>query len=627
MINTLFSSIALSLGMGMFLIIIGIVYYIKDKKNNVKGKNKMFITLFITTIILSIVEVLLIMSLSRTHEPTAINNFACREFTYLCFLWNELFIGYLYTIIKKAQDKPAKPSTLAKIMIVLLNIIVLAAIAMIKVEYLPVTDTSIYAITGGLYYFTIITNLLASIISIILLAINKKIIKNVYITPIVIVFLIDLLMSVIQITTNTVINEKIAFYAIVIIILYLTIESQDNKLLHEYSKSKDIAESANKAKTEFLINMSREIRTPMSTILGFSETLLAEETLNEEIAKKDIKSISEASNTLLDLINNILDISKLESGEVALNESDYLLEGLVFELNSLIPSKITKEELKFTIDINNEIPREYHGDAYKIFKVVTYVLMNAIEHTNYGEVKLTINGEKLNDNEMELILLVSNTGHDMLAENFAENFDDYVTKENKNANNSFDTIKIGLMIAKQLIEILGGKIEFVNKTGEGTKYYIKIKQKIVNPEKIGNIFESKDGTISSSKDIKNYAGLKALVVDDSDINIKLAVRYLQQFNFTISTATNGKDCINLVKENDYNIILIDHMMPDMDGVATVAELQKLGKQLPPIVALTANNYEGIKDEFIKKGFKDYLQKPLNFKALNRLLNALFENKN
>ena len=496
----------------------------------------------------------------------------------------------------------------------------------LPVQYTTGANNGPYVIVGPLLFFTVGVNVFTNVVALLILAIFKNRIKNIYLTPVVFIMISNIVMSVGALATNVFLNDKIAFYAITVILLYLTIESQDNKLISEYNKSREEAIIANKAKNEFLINMSHEIRTPMNTILGFGQSLLADQTLTEEVARRDIKNISEASETLMDLINNILDIYKLECEEVTLNEDNDLLESIILKLNSLITSKINKEELRFTIDINNEIPKEYHGDAYKIFKVASYILLNAIEYTNYGEVKLTIDGKVLENNEFELLLLVSNTGHAMTDEIFKRGFEDFVKIENASQNN-VDTIKLGLIIAKQLIAMLGGTIEFVNRKGEGTKYYVRIRQKIVNAEKIGNVFESRDGHVSSSRDLRNCSGLKVLIVDDSDINLKLASRYLQQFNFTVSTALSGKECLELSKTNDYDIMFIDHMMPDMDGVETVKALIASGRKVPPIVALTANSYEGIREEFKQKGFTDYLQKPINFKELSKIINNIFGKDN
>ena len=691
--ESIFSSIGLSLSTSVFILIVGIVYYIKNKSSEAKVSNKTFVLLLILTMLLGGVELAVTVLLSKSTEPTSLNDLMCRIMIFMGFLWNLIYVIYVRKLTKESQNKESKLKIVDWIIIGVVSIAALAVIFMIPVEYTKglnntpaalicallmiiiimffasvyklISETqekdsklkiaywiviaiacvaaialvvlvppkhvtnfnnTQYIITGGLAIFNMVVNIIANIIALTYFEIFKDKIKNFYVAPVVVINILNILVSVAMIFTNTFINDKLAFYAITIIILYLTVENQDYKLVVEYTKTKEEAEIANKAKTEFLINMSHEMRTPMNTILGFGVSLLQDQVLTEEVARRDIKSISDASNNLMDLINNILDISKLDSGEVTLNNADYLLEGLIFELNSLIPSKITKEELRFTIDINHEIPKEYNGDAYKIFKVVSYVLINAIEYTNYGEVKLTIDGKKTDNNEFELLFLVSNSGHAMTTEIFNRGFDDFVKIENASQNN-VDSIKLGLIIAKQLIDMLGGTIEFVNRKGEGTKYYIRIKQKIVNEEKIGNIFESGEGKVSSSKDIMNCAGLKVLIVDDSDINLKLASRYMSQFNFVVSTATSGKECIELVKTNDYDVIFIDHMMPEMDGVDTANNLQLLGKPLPPIVALTANNYEGIKEDFIKRGFANYLQKPLNFKDLSKVINEIFRKDN
>ncbi len=626
MVNSFFSSLGLSIGTSVFVFTVAVMYFLKNKNNKTKVSNKAFLFLIGITMWLGLTEVLVTLSLSRTTDPTFINNFACREFALLGYLWDLSFLVYIFITVKKIDDENFKLRKKDWAIILFGGLVAAIIVFMLPVEYTTGINNGPYVIIGPLLYFTVIANVFTNIVALTIFAIYRDKIKNIFLTPIVFTMVANIVMIVLSLATNTFINDKIAFYAISVVLLYLTIESQDNKLINEYNKSREEAIIANKAKNEFLINMSHEIRTPMNTILGFGQSLLADQTLTEEVARRDIKNISEASATLMDLINNILDISKLESGEVTLNEADYLLESLIFELNSLIPSKINKEELRFTIDINNEIPREYHGDAYKIFKVASYILLNAIEYTNYGEVKLTIDGKVLENNEFELLLLVSNTGHAMTDEIFRRGFEDFVKIENASQNN-VDTIKLGLIIAKQLIAMLGGTIEFVNRKGEGTKYYVRIKQKIVNAEKIGNIFESREGHVSSSRDIKNCAGLRALIVDDSDINLKLASRYLQQFNFTVTTALSGKECLELSKTTDFDIMFIDHMMPDMDGVETVKALIASGRKVPPIVALTANSYEGIREEFKQKGFTDYLQKPINFKELSKIINNIFGKDN
>ena len=620
--DSYFTSVGFTIGAIVFMILTVILYVQKIKKHNIGGK--VFLALLIITSIILLLEMVLPFSIAAKNSHALLNEILGRLYVYLMYLWDATFILYLVSLLS-FNDELGENEKLKKYLpylIILIIILPLVFVLTLGIEYNGGVLGLPYVVGGPAILVLHLVSFIGSLFALLILSINIRKIENVNLTPLYIAFIFFIGSTLLQLFLNYEINDSGSFYTIVIMILYYTIESQDNKLLNDYRKSKQEAEKANRAKTDFLINMSHEIRTPMNTILGFSESLLKEPVLTEEIVKRDLQSISSASSTLLDLINNILDISRIESGEEVLKEVDYSLENLIFEINSLIPSKINKEELKFTIDINEELPKEYHGDTHKIFKILTYIIINAIDYTNYGEVKLTIDGTIEEENTMSFNLMVSNTGHAMLAENFEKNFEDFVSLENASQNN-VDSIKLGLIIAKQLISIMGGTIEFKNEKGMGTRYIINIKQKIINYEKIGNIFASHENKISSSRDLINCSGRKALIVDDAEVNLRIASKYLEQFSFTIVTATSGKECLELVKNNKFDVIFLDHMMPEMDGIATVKALNSTGLKLPPIIALTANSYTGLENEYIAQGFSGYLQKPIDFKLLNKLITSIF----
>ena len=415
-------------------------------------------------------------------------------------------------------------------------------------------------------------------------------------------------------------NDLTFFLSLVVCLIFFTNESQDSKLIKELEVSKAAAEKANKAQTEFLASISHEIRTPMNNILGFSESLLSNKKLTKNIVERDITAINNEGKELLELINNILDISRLESGKEKSEYKSYELSDVIFEVNSNITPKINKEELDFRISLNETLPSVLKGDYKKICRIIILLLNNVIKYTPYGEISMSYNGDKTPDGKFILSITIENSGNNMNKKMFDVEINDFIDLGNS-AETSLDSEALGVIVAKRYIKLLDGAIEFENTHDDNTKYIIKIAQDIESEEKIGNIFEQIKNEKLDKIDLSNK---KVLVVDDNKVNLKLATKLLEDYKANVETALSGKECIQKTKKEKYDLIFLDHMMPGMDGIATIKELKVENKELPPIIALTANNASGIREEYIGYGFTDYLSKPISQRELNKLLLEIFK---
>ncbi len=411
-------------------------------------------------------------------------------------------------------------------------------------------------------------------------------------------------------------------FTIAVYFLYFYIENPDLMMVNNLEKLKNDIEKSNLAKTDFLSNMSHEIRSPMNAIIGFSETILANPDYDPEQIKNDISHIASSGNNLLDIINNILDISKIESGNETLVQKEYSIGNIIIGLKNMIETRLSNRPIKFVTDVDSEIPMTMYGDSTKLFQVLLNILTNSMKYTEVGRITLAITKE-IKNNDVTLKFRISDTGYGIKKEDYDKLFEKF-SRLNSATTNEIEGTGLGLVITKKYVDLLGGKIWFESDYGVGTTFYVEVPQKIVDPTPIGDI---RDGIKQSDEiDYLDCTGKKVLVVDDNELNLKVAKKVLEKYNFEIVTTTTGKDCVYKIKEGQhYDIIFLDHMMPEMDGIEVVHILKKLADyKIPPIVALTANAITGVREMYLREGFDEYLSKPINRSELNRIINKFFK---
>lgn len=388
------------------------------------------------------------------------------------------------------------------------------------------------------------------------------------------------------------------------------------------------AEAANDAKGEFLAHMSHEIRTPINAVLGMDTMILRES--NEPVIKEYAFDIQKAGKTLLAIVNDILDISKIESGKMEIVPVDYDVSSLVNDTVNLIQDKVNTKGLKFNIDIDNTIPCFLHGDDIRIRQVLINLLSNAVKYTEKGEVTFSVKGTK-SDGVCRLHFSVKDTGIGIKSEDIDKLFAEFERIEELR-NRNIEGTGLGMAITTKLLDMMGSTLKVESEYGVGSEFYFDIEQPIVNEEPIGNIAER----ISQMVDEYIYEvsfiapDAKILVVDDNPVNLSVFCNLVKETQVNVDTAQSGKSALELIGETKYDIIFLDHMMPDMDGIEVMHNIESDSEhpnQDTPVIVLTANAIVGAKEEYIKAGFDDYLAKPIIPEKLEKLIeNYLADDK-
>lgn len=435
---------------------------------------------------------------------------------------------------------------------------------------------------------------------------------------------------------NLTINKIYDDYGDVIgYIIIVTDLSDRMKSMKRLEEAVNEADHANKAKSIFLANMSHEIRTPMNAIIGFSELLLKKD-LDSDI-RGHVEDIKFSSQNLLTIINDILDISKIESGKMELVESNYYTANLLNDVRLIIEPQVQKKNLQFEVSYDENLPNEMYGDKVRIRGILINILNNAVKYTREGLVKFEVLIKEKRFNRISLAFRVTDTGTGIKEENLATLFDKFERLDQK-VHYGIEGSGLGLAIAKAYVTMMGGEIKVESRYGVGSTFTIEIEQIVVdeNPIEIKYLHGNEANKNADNFMLKNT---KTLVVDDNPVNLKVAQGILHTYGCEVDVALSGADAIDMCAECNYDIVFMDQMMPGMDGPEAMWQIRRLNDHYKAggpgkIIVLTANAIKGTREALMEQGFDEYLGKPLNIDRLEALLckfipeeNVLWKQKN
>lgn len=607
------SIVSFSICSFIFVLMFIIFYFSKERLNTLD--TKMYSCILVTNIIGIMIDVFGYFIFKIYGSESFISILISKFYLVYYFLWAYFFLLYIFVISFREKTKYLLQKKFTKPSIILTSIIISLIVLIMPIQ---ITYEDNVAYSSGLSVNMVygLCFIMVGIMLYCLLRNLKKISTKEYI-PLLTFMVLSTFCMIIQ-KTYPEITLMLMCHSIVTSLMYFTIENPDVKMVKELEVAKNEAEKANHAKSEFLSSMSHELRTPLNAIVCFSELLESKEGLDSE-SKDFAKDIVSASHNLLDLVNGVLDISKIEAGKMELINKEYNSQELFNSLSTMVIPRIGDKPIDFKTVIASDIPPVLKGDTGKLKQIILNLLTNAVKYTDKGFIKYRV--ECINDfknNKTKLIITITDTGHGIKKEDIDRLFKKFERLE-EDRNTSIEGTGLGLAITESLAELMGGKITVISDYGKGSTFKFVVIQEIVNVE----VKEEKSNIISS--DYNTFEGKKALIVDDSKLNLKVAENVLKNFLVTTESVTSGLECLSCVNSKKYDIIFMDIMMPNMSGEEVLRKLRENGVNTP-VIALTADAIEGQEEKYMSEGFDGYISKPINKEKLSYVLNKYLGGK-